>query len=271
MPELPEVETTRRGVAPFLSGRTIETLVVREPRLRWPVDPAWSENLAGRRIQSVDRRAKYLLIDVDGAHLIWHLGMSGSLRVITDGRAPDKHDHIDLVVDTGHCLRFNDPRRFGFLLFTQAPLAKHPRLMGLGPEPLSEAFNGELLYRRSRGRRTSVKGFVMDSATVVGVGNIYASEALFLAGIHPRRPAGRISRARYAALADAIKTTLAAAIEQGGTTLRDFSDSDGRPGYFSQSLSVYDRAATPCPHCASLIRREVIAQRATYFCPRCQR
>jgi len=271
MPELPEVETTRRGVAPFLTGQRIQALVVRDARLRWPVDPAWSDQLAGQTIHSVARRAKYLLIDFGQGHLLWHLGMSGSLRVITDDRPAEKHDHIDLVVESGHCLRFNDPRRFGFLLLTQQDLKDHPRLAKLGPEPLSDEFHGELLYRRSRGRKGSIKTFIMDAATVVGVGNIYASEALFLAGIHPRRPAGRISRARYDALAEAIKATLAAAIEQGGTTLRDFRDSDGRPGYFSQSLSVYGLDGQGCPHCQTPIRREVIGQRATYFCPQCQR
>ena len=271
MPELPEVETTRRGVAPFLSEQIIRGLVLRESRLRWPVDPGLDRRLGGARVTAVNRRAKYLLVETDRGCLLWHLGMSGSLRIITDGRAPEKHDHVDLVLENGHCLLFNDPRRFGFLLWTEAPLAEHPRLAALGPEPLSEDFSAERLYARSRGRRAPVKSFIMDSATVVGVGNIYASEALFLAGIHPRRPAGRIALARYRQLAARIKQVLAAAIEQGGTTLRDFRDSDGMPGYFSQSLNVYDRAGEPCPQCAAAIRRAVIAQRATYFCPRCQR
>lgn len=270
MPELPEVETTRRGIAPFLTGRRIRALVVREARLRWPVDPGLNARLDGASIEAVDRRAKYLIIHTGRGCLLWHLGMSGSLRVITDGRAPDRHDHLDLVLDSGDCLRFNDPRRFGFLLWTEAPLAEHPRLASLGPEPLSEAFNGDALYRRSRGRRMPVKGFLMDAATVVGVGNIYASEALFEAGIHPRRPAGRVGRARYRALVTAVKRILAAAIEQGGTTLRDFSDSDGRPGYFRQSLAVYGREGAPCPQCGTAIRREVIGQRSTFFCPSCQ-
>lgn len=270
MPELPEVETTRRGIAPFLTGETIRVLDVREARLRWPVDPGLNARLRGTRIEAVDRRAKYLIVRTTRGSLLWHLGMSGSLRIITDGRAPDRHDHLDLVLDSGHCLRFNDPRRFGFLLWTEAPVAEHPRLVTLGPEPLSDTFNGDRLYRRSRGRRASVKAFLMDAATVVGVGNIYASEALFEAGIHPRRPAGRVGRARYEALVVAVKRILAAAIEQGGTTLRDFSDSEGRPGYFSQSLAVYGHEGEPCPACGAPVGREVIGQRSTFFCPRCQ-
>lgn len=272
MPELPEVETTRRGIAPHLVGGQVTALEVREPRLRWPVEPGLDERLRGARIEAVKRRAKYLLIHTaQQGHLIWHLGMSGSLRIVTADRPPDKHDHIDLVMESGRCLRFNDPRRFGFLLWTDAPPETHPRLARLGPEPLSEAFDGDYLYARSRGRRASAKAFIMDSAVVVGVGNIYASEALYLAGIHPGRPAGRIGPRRYRALADAIRERLAAAIEVGGTTLRDFTDSDGRPGYFRQSLQVYGRAGEPCQRCGGTIRRRVIGQRATFFCPACQR
>ena len=271
MPELPEVETTRRGVAPFLEGRRIHSLLVREARLRWPVDAGLDARLRGARIDSVTRRAKYLLIQNERGCLLWHLGMSGSLRIITDGRPPEKHDHLDLVVDNGHCLRFNDPRRFGFVLFTESDITQHPRLLGLGPEPLSDDFDGARLYVRSRGRRASVKSFLMDSATVVGVGNIYASEALFLSGIHPRRPAGRIALKRYELLAEHVKAVLAAAIRQGGTTLRDFRDSDGMPGYFSQSLRVYGREGEACEVCGEAIRREVIGQRSTFFCPRCQK
>ena len=271
MPELPEVETTRRGVAPFLEGNAIAGLVVRESRLRWPVEAGLDARLRGATVEQVSRRAKYLLIQTGAGCLIWHLGMSGSLRIITDGRPPQKHDHVDLVLANGHCLRFNDPRRFGFVLFTELPVGEHPRLAGLGPEPLSGDFDGSHLYLASRGRRAPVKSFLMDSAVVVGVGNIYASEALYLSGIHPRRPAGRIALPRYQRLAENVKAVLAAAIAQGGTTLRDFRDSDGMPGYFSQSLRVYGREGEACEGCGGTIRREVIGQRSTFFCGRCQR
>jgi len=272
MPELPEVETTRRGIEPFLQGQRIRALVVRESRLRWPIDPVLLRRLPGALITSVGRRGKYLLIENERETLLWHLGMSGSLRIISDGRAAEKHDHVDLVLENGHCLRFNDPRRFGALLWTDQAVKQHPRLMHLGPEPLSQDFDAAYLSQRSRGRTASVKSFLMDAVTVVGVGNIYASEALFLSGIHPRRPAGKISLKRYERLVENVKNVLAAAIEQGGTTLRNFSDSDGKPGYFSQQLAVYGKAGMPCPRCQNTaIRREVIGQRATFFCPQCQK
>lgn len=269
MPELPEVETTRRGLAPHVTGRRIEDVVLRRPDLRWPIPPAVLR-LRGERVDAVRRRAKYLLLDTAAGSALLHLGMSGSLRVLPGGTPLRAHDHVDLALDDGRVLRFNDPRRFGCLLW-QAPGTTHALLAGLGPEPLSDAFDGDYLYRASRGRRAPVKTFLMDQAVVVGVGNIYAAEALFMAGISPLREAGRISRDRYARLADAVKAVLAHAIERGGTTLRDFISPDGAPGYFEQELSVYGRGGQPCRACGRRLRHESIGQRASVWCPACQR
>ncbi|MCF7993050.1 MAG: bifunctional DNA-formamidopyrimidine glycosylase/DNA-(apurinic or apyrimidinic site) lyase [Thiohalocapsa sp.] len=271
MPELPEVETSLRGIAPHLRDRRIERLVARERRLRWPVPAILDEAVAGQRIQSLRRRAKYLLLDLAEGSLMIHLGMSGSLRVLPAETPPTAHDHVDLVLTDGHCLRLRDPRRFGSLHWVTPPLESHPLLRDLGPEPLSSDFDGDYLYRRARGRRAAVKTFIMDSHIVVGVGNIYASESLFMAGIHPARPAGRIGAARYAALAESIKQVLAAAILQGGTSLRDFVQENGNPGYFAQSLRVYGRAGEACPGCAGPVRQQRIGQRSSFYCPRCQR
>lgn len=270
MPELPEVETTRRGIAPHLEGRSIVEVIVREPRLRWPVPRDLPRLLAGRTVRAVERRAKYLLLHTDAGTAILHLGMSGSLRIVTAGSAPEAHDHVDLVLDSGRALRLRDPRRFGALLWTRADPQAHKLLKALGPEPLSAEFDGDRLHRASRGRKVSVKEFIMNSHIVVGVGNIYANEALFMAGIHPSRPAGRIARERYARLAQCIKEVLTQAIAEGGTTLRDFVREDGQPGYFRIRLRVYDRAGDPCPQCGTPIRHKVLGQRSTYFCPRCQ-
>jgi formamidopyrimidine-DNA glycosylase len=270
MPELPEVETTRRGVAPHLAGRRIAALTVREPRLRWPVAPGIAATVAGQRITGVDRRAKYLLIRLETGSLMLHLGMSGSLRVVPAEAPLRAHDHLDLVLDDGHRLRFHDPRRFGSLHWV-AQGTEHPLLAHLGPEPLEEAFSGAWLRRAFAGRRAAVKTVLMDAKVVVGVGNIYASEALYRAGIHPSRPAGRISRRRLDGLAGAVKAVLGEAIAAGGTTLRDFYGGDGQPGYFRQSLSVYGRAGEPCPGCGEPVRQRVIGQRSSYYCPRCQR
>lgn len=271
MPELPEVETTRRGIAPHIIGRRICGVTVREPRLRWPVPSDLAETLAGRRVEDVRRRGKYLLLDFEGGALIAHLGMSGSLRICEAGLPPRKHDHAELVFEGGICLRYHDPRRFGCLLWTAEAPERHPLLAELGPEPLEDEFGGAYLHRLAGGRSTAVKSFIMDSRVVVGVGNIYANEALFLAGIHPGRPAGRIGLARYRNLAGRIAEVLAASIEQGGTTLRDFVNEAGAPGYFKQILRVYDRAGEPCVICGEPIRRVRQGQRATYYCPRCQR
>lgn len=271
MPELPEVETTRRGIEPHLRGQRIKQLIVHQRRLRWPVPRGLERNLAGQRIKQVDRRGKYLLLSVDKGTLIVHLGMSGSLRVLPNTSARGSHDHVDLLLDQGQCLRFTDPRRFGAWLWTNKPVSQHPLLSQLGPEPLSEAFNAGYLYKLSRGRKLAVKNFVMNSHVVVGVGNIYANEALFRAGINPARSAGRISRQRYAQLVDATKAVLADAIKQGGTTLRDFVSGEGKPGYFKQSLQVYGQTGAPCPYCATPIRVRRIGQRSSFYCPGCQR
>lgn len=270
MPELPEVETTLRGIRPFLEGRQLQALTLREKRLRWPV-PGTVERAVGARITALQRRAKYLILETDaGGDLLIHLGMSGSLRVITDDAPPRKHDHFDLVTEDA-IVRYNDPRRFGALLWVKPPREEHELLRHLGPEPLGDGFDGALLYERSRGRRVAVKNFIMDGRVVVGVGNIYASEALFMSGIHPNRPAGRIALARYEALSKAIRDVLARSIRQGGTTLRDYVNSDGAPGYFALDLLTYGRGGKPCMQCGSEIRQKVIGQRSSFYCPRCQR
>ncbi len=270
MPELPEVETSRRGIEPWLVDRTVTRLVVRERRLRWPVGRGLEKRLAGRRIESVGRRAKYLLINTDRGTVILHLGMTGSVFIVDTGSAAGIHDHIDVELDSGKMLRFRDPRRFGSFFWSDDPL-RHPRLADLGPEPLGDGFDGDYLWRRSRGRKVSIKQFIMNASVVVGVGNIYASESLFLAGIHPKRAAGRIARSRYDRLAMRIRDVLGRAIEAGGTTLRDFYGGDGEPGYFAQQLEVYDRDGEPCRFCNTTIRAIVQGQRTTYYCKRCQR
>ena len=271
MPELPEVETSRRGIAPALIGRHLTGAVVREARMRWPVPADLGARVAGQAILGVHRRAKYLLIELPAGHVLIHLGMTGRIRVAPADTPALKHDHVDLLLDSGHCLRLNDARRFGAVLWQAHPLADHPLLAGLGPEPLGADFDGTWLHRRSRGLKLAVKNFIMDQKTVVGVGNIYASESLFRAGIDPRRAAGRISLARYEALAENIRDTLNEALAAGGTTLRDYIGPDGAPGYFTQSLRVYDRQGRACPRCGEPIRRLIIGQRASYFCSGCQR
>jgi len=270
LPELPEVETTRRGLAPHCVGASVHGVTVRERRLRWPVPPDLEECLTGARLEALERRAKYLLFRFPKGTLIVHLGMSGSLRVLPEPEPPATHDHVDLTFSNGRILRYNDPRRFGsFQWFATSALPD--TLQRLGPEPLSAEFDGALLYARSRGRRQAVKPFIMDAGTVVGVGNIYATEALFLAGIRPDRAAGRVSRVRYDTLASTIKQVLTHAINQGGTTLRDFVGGDGQPGYFAQELRAYGRAGTPCPRCRALLRSKIIGQRASVYCIACQR
>jgi len=268
MPELPEVETTLRGIEPYLEGRTIQHVHVRDPRLRWPVPDA-VQRVQGKRVKRLWRRAKYIIIETKNGNLLLHLGMSGSLRVLSEPDTPGKHDHFDIV--TADCvIRFNDPRRFGAFLWWDKPALMHPLLASLGPEPLSADFSGEHLSRLSRGRKLAVKNFIMDGKVVVGVGNIYASEALFMAGIHPQRAAGRVSLLRYRGLASAIRDVLERAIRQGGTTLRDFADSDGSPGYFAQELLVYGRAGQECFQCGATIRQKVIGQRSSFYCVGCQ-
>jgi formamidopyrimidine-DNA glycosylase len=271
MPELPEVETTRRGIAPHVCGRHVTQLLVRQRQLRWPVPGQLEQFLAGQRIERIDRRGKYLLLTVGRGTLIIHLGMSGSLRLLTTDSPPGPHDHIDLLLEDGCRLRYTDPRRFGAWLWTDGAIEQHALLQKLGPEPLSAAFDADYLYSLSRGRKLAVKSFIMNSHVVVGVGNIYANEALFRAGIHPARAAGRIARQRYQGLVEAIKSVLDDAIREGGTTLRDFVGGEGKPGYFKQRLQVYDRRDAPCRCCASTIRETRIGQRSSFFCPACQR
>jgi formamidopyrimidine-DNA glycosylase len=270
MPELPEVETTRRGLAPHLEGRRITAVTLRRPDLRWPIPNDVRERLPGQRIEAVERRAKYLLTHTRAGSALWHLGMSGVMRVLPASTPVDAHDHVDLGLDDGRVLRFTDPRRFGCLLW-QPTGQVHELLAGLGPEPLSEAFSGGTLFNASRGKKASVKVFLMDQAVVVGVGNIYAAEALFEAGIRPTTPAGRVTRERYERLAAAVKRILGYAIERGGTTLRDFLNPDGLPGYFEQELFVYGREGEACKVCGTALKAMRLGQRATVWCPRCQR
>lgn len=270
MPELPEVETTRRGIEPLICGCLIVRVDLRVPKLRWPLDPHLSDVLAGQTVQSVGRRAKYLLLYLDKGCLLIHLGMTGNLRVVPASTPVAKHDHVDIYFDGGSCLRFTDPRRFGAVLWVPEQPEGHPLLSKLGPEPLSVEFDGRYLYQRSRNRKLAVKPFVMDQQVVVGVGNIYASEALFMAGIRPDRAAGRISKERYDRLAVEIKNVLHAALDAGGTTFSDFRQADGNPGYFKQQLQVYGREGLPCPCCEAAIVTVRLGQRSTFYCRHCQ-
>ena len=270
MPELPEVETTRRGIAPHVEGRVVTRAILRRPNLRWPIPDEITQVFVGQRVSATERRAKYLLLHSDPGAAIIHLGMSGSLRVL-DANVPVRaHDHVDLLLDDGHLLRFNDPRRFGCLLWQPAGQT-HALLQDLGPEPLEQGFDGDYLFVRSRGRSAPVKAFLMDQRVVVGVGNIYVAEALFAAGVRPMRAAGKITRREYALLAAAIRRILAHAIERGGTTLRDFLKPDGEPGYFEQELFVYGRAGEACKRCGSAITLRRDAQRSSFYCRACQR
>jgi len=270
MPELPEVETTRRGIEPHLNQQRIKKIIVRDRRLRWPVPASLEKQAQGAVIESVQRRGKYLLVHTTQGNMIIHLGMSGSLRILDHKTESAKHDHIDVILDSGQALRFRDPRRFGSFLWTRKDPLKHPRLKNLGPEPLSEDFNSNNLHQQAKGRKQAIKTFIMDSRMVVGVGNIYACESLFMSSIHPGTAAGKISAKRMDKLVSAIKTVLARAIEQGGTTLKDFTGSDGQPGYFAQSLNVYGREHESCPQCGRPVRRITQAQRSTFYCPKCQ-
>jgi formamidopyrimidine-DNA glycosylase len=270
VPELPEVETTRRGIIPYIDQKTVTEVVVRQPKLRWPI-PDEIQDMVGQKIQSVKRRGKYLLLETPQGTALIHLGMSGSLRVIDAGTEADKHDHIDIVVQTGKAIRLHDPRRFGSVLWTTANPLKHRLIRSLGPEPLSDDFNANYLYQVSRGRKVTIKQFIMNGHVVVGVGNIYACESLFMAGISPKRLAGKVSKARYEILVDKIKEVLAKAIEQGGTTLKDFVQAEGKPGYFQQQLNVYGRAGEPCNQCGKAVMQITQGQRSTFYCSQCQR
>ncbi len=271
MPELPEVETTRRGIAPLVEGATVTAVTVRESRLRQPVPGNLEALLGGQELLAVERRAKYLLFRFAHGTLIVHLGMSGSLRLVPPPTAFRKHDHIEIVFDGDRRLRFHDPRRFGLMIWSADPIVQHPLIAHLGPEPWDEGFDAAYLHAAASKRRAAVKNLIMDGKIVVGVGNIYASEALYRAGIHPQRAAGRVSIARYERLVLAIREVLAEAIEVGGTTLRDFVKSDGEPGYFRLQLNVYGRTGEPCPGCGRPIRQTVIGQRSSFYCPTCQR
>ena len=270
MPELPEVETTRRGIEPHVTGHKVVSVIVRDRRLRWPIPPGFEEQLITGMVTGARRRAKYLLIDFDSGCLLVHLGMSGSLRIVTPEEPPRKHDHVDIELANGRVLRYHDPRRFGSMHWLTGN--SHTLLDHLGPEPLSDSFDGDYLYQQSRRRSSAVKLFIMDAKVVVGVGNIYANEALFMAGIRPNRGANQVSKARYEALAEAIKEVLATAIDVGGTTLRDFVGGDGKAGYFAQSLQVYGRAGEICYRCKAQRLKEIRqSNRTSVFCVRCQR
>ena len=269
MPELPEVETTRAGLAPHLVGRRVTGVTLRRKDLRWAIPPAIAKELPGERILAVRRRAKYLLVDTEPGSARLHLGMTGVLRVLPAATPVQAHDHVDVALDSGRVLRFTDPRRFGCLLWQPAGTT-HDLLRDLGPEPLSDDFGGDYLFERARGRDAAIKTFLMDQRIVVGVGNIYAAEALFRAGISPNRAAGRVSRDRYARLARAVRDVLAYAITRGGTTLRDFLSPDSEPGYFETELLVYGREGEPCTVCGRPLRGAVLGGRATVWCGRCQ-
>ncbi len=271
MPELPEVETTRRGIQPHIEKRRVTKVILRRKNLRWPITASLCKDMPGQTIDSVSRRGKYLLLGTRKGTLLIHLGMSGSLRIVNQSRAPGKHDHVDIVFENKKVLRYTDPRRFGCMLWQTTNILQHPLLISLGPEPLSEDFDVEYLFEKSRRRGAVIKTFIMDSKIVVGVGNIYANESLFLAGINPKRSAGKISKARYTKLVQCIKQVLQGAIDVGGTTLRDFTDSNGEPGYFSQSLQVYGRKDQPCNVCKQSLKEIRQGQRSTVYCPKCQR
>ena len=272
MPELPEVETTCRGIAPHIEGQAIIATTVRHHQLRWPIPEDLADILQDKIISRVYRRAKYCLLEIDSGTLILHLGMSGHLRILSPPiLTPEKHDHLDIIFSNHKVLRFTDPRRFGAVLWTDKPIKQHRLIQHLGPEPLSDEFTQDLLYQKSRKRRCNIKSFIMDGKIVVGVGNIYANEALFLANLHPEKLAGKLTKKQSELLVSKIKEVLAQAIKAGGTTLQDFTQSDGKPGYFSQQLSVYGRANEACINCSAPIKLIQISQRATYFCAHCQK
>ncbi|MGR5520788.1 bifunctional DNA-formamidopyrimidine glycosylase/DNA-(apurinic or apyrimidinic site) lyase [Vibrio sp. PNB22_4_2] len=268
MPELPEVEVSRMGISPHLVGQTIKAFVFRTPKLRWEI-PQELKQLEGQVIRHIRRRAKYLLIETEQGTAIVHLGMSGSLRVLDADFPAAKHDHVDLKLMNGKILRYNDPRRFGAWLWC-APNESHAVLAHMGPEPLTEEFNEDYIAEKAKGKRVAVKQFIMDNKIVVGVGNIYANESLFKSRIHPTRPAGKLTRKEWQLLVENIKATLEIAIQQGGTTLKDFAQADGKPGYFAQELLVYGKAGEPCPECGETLQEQKIGQRNTFFCDKCQ-
>ena len=270
MPELPEVETTVRGIAPHIQNEVVSDVVVRESRLRWPVPDSLAQMLVGKTIKGVNRRAKYILIEIEHGYVLLHLGMSGSLRLTRLNALPKTHDHVEIEISGKFLLRFHDPRRFGCVLWIDSDPYKHPLLASLGPEPFDRDFNGTYLYDKAQTRKSAVKNLIMDSHIVVGVGNIYASESLFRSGIRPQRHANRIAVVRYEKLVDTIRATLEDAIAAGGTTLRDYVNGTGTPGYFSLDLGVYERRGEPCKVCGNPIKSLIIGQRSTYYCGHCQ-
>lgn len=268
MPELPEVEITRLGISPYVTHRTVQAVQVRNPHLRWRVPDRLSSKVTGQKIESVTRRGKYLLLNTSVGSVIIHLGMSGSLRVLKAGTSPQSHDHVDFILGN-KCLRYRDPRRFGCILWSNAPL-NHRLLKNLGPEPLADEFDGDHLYHAARRRTGAVKNLLMNARVVSGIGNIYANEALFAAGIHPQRAANRISLIRYRILSREMKRILQAAVQAGGTTLRDFQRVNGQPGYFRHALKIYGKEGELCRRCGARIRRKVISGRSSFYCVRCQ-
>jgi formamidopyrimidine-DNA glycosylase len=275
MPELPEVETSRRGIEPHILGKRIKDVIIREHRLRWPIPKSLPDKILNQTVMQVSRRGKYLLLQFGknktSGTVIIHLGMSGSLRICPASMPAGKHEHIDFVFSNNKILRLKDPRKFGCVLWTNKPTEQHKLLSKLGPEPLDDDFSSDYLYKKSRKRTCSIKSFIMNSYNVVGVGNIYASESLFIAGINPKRKAGSLSRTRAEKLVDAIRQVLHSAIEQGGTTLRDFTREDGQPGYFSQKLFVYGKVGEPCAECGKPIKQISQQQRSTFYCTSCQK
>ncbi len=270
MPELPEVETTRKGILPYINQQTVSEVIIRQPKLRWLV-PDEIHDMHGEVIQSVTRRGKYILLETSKGTALIHLGMSGSLRVLDVGTEVEKHDHVDIIFENKKLIRLRDPRRFGAVLWTTKNPLKHKLIRSLGPEPLGEDFNADYLFQYSRGRKVSIKQFIMNGHVVVGVGNIYACESLFKAGISPKVLAGKVSKKRYENLVEVIKKVLARAIEQGGTTLKDFVSATGDPGYFQQQLNVYGRAGEACLMCESTIKQIKQGQRSTFYCAKCQK
>jgi len=270
MPELPEVETTCRGIEPHIKGVVVRSITVRQPQLRWLIPDQISSSVPGQRLLEVQRRAKYILLKFSRGDIIIHLGMSGSLRVLSTGQLPAKHDHFDISFCNGVVLRLTDPRRFGAVLW-QAVDQPHKLLQNLGPEPLTETFTAKTFITAAKGRKVSIKQFVMDNKVVVGVGNIYAAEALFAAAIHPQTPVNQVSVDKFNKLVAAIKFILAQAIERGGTTLKDFVGGDGKPGYFAQELQVYGRKGETCNACLKPLKEIRLGQRSTVYCPNCQR
>lgn len=270
MPELPEVETSRRGIEPYLHNRTITGITIREHKLRWPIPKDLPALAKGQKIREVCRRAKYIYLKLDNGSIIIHLGMSGSLRICTAKTPPEKHDHIDITVSGNRILRLRDPRKFGCVLWTDGDINEHKLIRSLGPEPLDDVFTAEHLHSKAKKRSCSVKSFIMNSHIVVGVGNIYASESLFKAGINPKRKTGSVSLARFEKLVAAIKSTLHESIQQGGTTLKDFTAEDGKPGYFAQKLLVYGRAGEACSVCGQAVRQITQQARSTFYCSKCQ-